>query len=95
MSRNKLEELREEYYSDPDSLPETDDEIIDDELLALEVLFKTRAVTVSGQESITVEEEGAVPAETDRILGRGALHARGLRRAHAPGRGKRRTVFGE
>ena len=57
MSRDRLSELREEYYSDPESLPETDDEVIDDELLALEVLFKTRAVTVSGQESITVEQQ--------------------------------------
>ena len=58
MSRNKLEELREEYYSAPESLPETDEEVVDDELLALEILFKSRAVTVSGQESITVEQEG-------------------------------------
>ena len=57
MSRDRLAELRKEYYSDPEKLPETDDEVIDDELLALEVLFKTRAVTVSGQESISVEQK--------------------------------------
>jgi hypothetical protein len=57
MSRDRLAELREEYYSDPDTLPETEEEVVDDELLALEVLFKSRAVTVSGDESVKVEEQ--------------------------------------
>lgn len=66
MSRDRLADLREEYYSDPESLPETDDEVIDDELLELEILFKTRAVTVSGQESITVEQQDTQDREEQK-----------------------------
>jgi hypothetical protein len=55
--RDRLAELREEWYSEPDSLPESDDEVVDDELLALEVLFLSRGVTVAGSGSVSVSEE--------------------------------------
>lgn len=57
--RDRLAELREEWYSDPDVLPEGDDEIVDDELLALEVLFRSRGVTVAGTGSVSVTDEDA------------------------------------
>lgn len=57
MSRDRLAELREEYYSDPETLPETDEEVVEDELLELEILFKSRAVTVSGEESVKVKDQ--------------------------------------
>ena len=40
MGRDKLAELREEWYSEPDKKPETIEEEVDDELLALNILFK-------------------------------------------------------
>lgn len=64
MSRDRLSKLREEYYSNPDEQAETDEEVVEEELLALEVLFKSRAVTVSGEESITVEEQDKKPEAT-------------------------------
>ena len=57
--RDRLAELREEWYSEPDALPESEDEIVDDELLALEVLFRSRGVTVAGAGSVNVSDEDA------------------------------------
>ncbi len=59
MGQDKLAELREEWYSDPDIKPETVEEEVDDEFLALNVLFKSRGVTVAGDESVKVEQDGA------------------------------------
>jgi hypothetical protein len=62
--RDRLAELREEWYSEPDALPESDDEVVDDELLALEVLFLSRGVTVAGTGSVSVSgEDGKVKAD--------------------------------
>ena len=55
MGRDKLAELREEWYSEADVKPETVDEEVEDEFLALNVLFKSRGVTVAGEESVKVE----------------------------------------
>lgn len=55
MGKDKLAELREEWYSDPDIKPETVEEEVDDEFQALNVLFKARGVTVSGDESVSVD----------------------------------------
>ena len=57
MGRDKLSELREEWYSEPEEQPETVEEEVDDELLALNVLFKSRGVTVAGEESVRVESD--------------------------------------
>ena len=57
MGRDKLAELREEWYSDSDDKPETIEEEVDDELLALNILFKSRGVTVAGEDSVKVEQE--------------------------------------
>ena len=57
MGRDKLSELREEWYSESDEQPGTVEEEVDDELLALNVLFKSRGVTVAGEESVKVEPE--------------------------------------
>ncbi len=51
-----LAQLREEWYSEPETVPETEDEIIDDELLALEVLFRSRGVTLAGANNVQVDE---------------------------------------
>lgn len=59
MGRDKLSELREEWYSESDEQPGTVEEEVDDELLALNVLFKSRGVTVAGEESVKVEPEGS------------------------------------
>ncbi len=59
MGRDKLAELREEWYSEADVKPETVEEEVDDEFLALNVLFKSRGVTVAGQESVKVEPDDA------------------------------------
>ncbi|MGI9538315.1 MAG: hypothetical protein ACR2PB_14690 [Desulfocapsaceae bacterium] len=59
MGRDKLAELREEWYSEPDKKPETIEEEVDDELLALNILFKSRGVTVAGEDSVKVEKEDA------------------------------------
>ena len=59
MGRDKLAELREEWYSEPDEKPESIEEEVDDELLALNILFKSRGVTVAGEESVKVEQDGA------------------------------------
>jgi hypothetical protein len=68
--RDRLAELREEWYSEPDVLPEGDAEIVDDELLALEVLFRSRGVTVAGAGSVKVaneDSETAPPEDNDRV----------------------------
>ncbi len=57
MGRDKLAELREEWYSETDAQPETVEEEVEDEFLALNVLFKSRGVTVAGDESVKVESE--------------------------------------
>ena len=56
MGKDKLAELREEWYSDPDKKPETVEDAVDDEFLALNTLFISRGVTVSGEESVRVED---------------------------------------
>ncbi|MBT8362550.1 MAG: hypothetical protein KJO32_16480 [Deltaproteobacteria bacterium] len=56
MGKDKLSELREEWYSQPDKSPETEEEIIDDELLELQVLFKSRGVTVAGEGSVRISD---------------------------------------
>ena len=55
MGRDKRAELREEWYSTPENEPETIEEAVDDEFLALNILFKSRGVTVSGDESVKVD----------------------------------------
>lgn len=55
MGRDKLAELREEWYSETEHQPETVEEEVDDELLALNILFKSRGVTVAGEESVKVQ----------------------------------------
>ena len=62
MGRDKLAELRDEWYSETEHQPETVEEEVDDELLALNILFKSRGVTVSGEESVKVQTEDS---ETD------------------------------
>jgi len=59
MGRDKLAELREEWYSDSDDKPETVEQEVDDELLALNILFKSRGVTVAGEDSVKVEQKGS------------------------------------
>ena len=39
MGRDKLAELREAWYSEPDKKTDTMEEEVDDELLALNILF--------------------------------------------------------
>lgn len=60
MAKDKLAELREEWYSEPatDELPGTIDEQVDDEILALQVLFKARGVTVAGDDNVKVSDGG-------------------------------------
>ncbi len=58
MGKDKLEELREEYYSDSDTLPETVEEVLDNELLELEILFKSRGVTVAGAGCVKLSGDG-------------------------------------
>jgi len=57
MGRDKLAELREEWYSETEHHPETVEEEVDDELLELNILFKSRGVTVAGEESVKVKTE--------------------------------------
>ena len=57
MGRDKLAELREEWYSETERQPETVEEEVDDELLELNILFKSRGVTVAGEESVKVNNE--------------------------------------
>jgi len=55
MGRDKLAELREEWYSESEEEPETVEDAVDDEFLALNILFKSRGVTVAGEESVRVD----------------------------------------
>ena len=57
MGRDKLAELREEWYSESVKKPETVQEEVDDEFQALNVLFKSRGVTVAGDDSVKVESD--------------------------------------
>lgn len=57
MGRDKLAELREEWYSESVKKPETVEEEVDDEFQALNVLFKSRGVTVAGDDSVKVESD--------------------------------------
>ena len=59
MGRDRLAELREEWYSESTDQPETVEEEVEDEFLALHVLFKSRGVTVAGEESVKVESDGS------------------------------------
>ena len=59
MGRDKLAELREEWYSESEKKPGTVEEEVDDELLELNILFKSRGVTVAGEDSVKVEQKGS------------------------------------
>ena len=48
VARDILEKLREEWYSESDHTPESIEEEIDDELLELEILLRSRGTIVSG-----------------------------------------------
>lgn len=65
MGRDKLAQLRDEWYSETEHQPETVEEEVDDEFLALNILFKSRGVTVAGEESVSVQSEDA-DAEEDQ-----------------------------
>lgn len=58
MAKDKLAELTEEYYSAPDTLPETVEEEVEDEFLELRVLFKSRGVTVAETGNVKVTDDG-------------------------------------
>lgn len=58
MARNILEELREEWYSESENTPESVEEEIDDELLELEILLRSRGTVVSGANSVKVDNQG-------------------------------------
>jgi hypothetical protein len=55
MGRDKLAELREEWYSESEEEPGTIEDTVDDEFLALNILFRSRGVTVAGNESVSVD----------------------------------------
>lgn len=57
MARDILADLREEWYSEPDHQPETIEEEIDDELLELEVLLRSRGTVVAGSSSVKVSDD--------------------------------------
>lgn len=63
MGRDKLAELREEWYSESEHEPETVEEEVEDEFLALNILFKSRGVTVAGEESVEVRSGDAEPED--------------------------------
>ena len=65
MGRDKLSELREEWYSEADKQPESVEEEVEDELLALNILFKSRGVTVAGEDSVKVELDDSDDVEDD------------------------------
>jgi len=58
MARDILADLREEWYSESEHKPESVEEEIDDELLELEVLFRSRGTVVSGDKSVKVNDDG-------------------------------------
>lgn len=57
MARDILAELREEWYSESDRKAESVEEEIDDELLELEVLLRSRGTVVSGDKSVSVSND--------------------------------------
>ncbi len=57
MGRDKLSELREEWYSEADTQPGSVEDEVEDELLALNILFKSRGVTVAGEDSVKVDSD--------------------------------------
>ena len=57
MARDILSKLREEWYSESDHKPESVEEEIEDELVELEVLLRSRGTVVSGDESVSVEDD--------------------------------------
>ncbi len=57
MAKDILSDLREEWYSESEHEAETVEEEIDDELIALEVLLRSRGTVVSGEESVNVSED--------------------------------------
>ena len=57
MARDILADLREEWYSESEHKPESVEEKIDDELLELEVLFRSRGTVVSGDASVKVKND--------------------------------------
>ena len=65
MGRDKLSELREEWYSEAEEQPESVEEEVEDELLALNILFKSRGVTVAGEDSVKVESDDSDDVEDD------------------------------
>ena len=67
MGRDKLSELREEWYSESEDKPESLEEEVDDELLALNILFKSRGVTVAGEDSVKVESDDADENADDSV----------------------------
>ena len=56
MAKDIMKDLTEEWYSDSEATPESTDEIIDDELLEMHILYKTRGTIFSGDGSVTVEK---------------------------------------
>lgn len=65
MAKNTLSELREEWYSESDHQPETVEDEIDDELLELEVLFRSRGTVMSGNNSVKITDEGNDPPDSE------------------------------
>lgn len=57
MARDILADLTEEWYSESETQPETIEEEVDDEFLALEVLLRARGTVVSGDASVNVTEK--------------------------------------
>ena len=64
MARDILEELREEWYSESDHTPESIEEEIDDELLELEILLRSRGTVVSGAKCVKVDDQDK-PGESE------------------------------
>jgi len=57
MGKDTLSKLHEEWYSHPEKSPETEEEIIDDEFLELQVLYKSRGVVVAGEGSVKISDD--------------------------------------
>lgn len=70
MGRDKLAELREEWYSESVKKPETVEEEVDDEFQALNVLFKSRGVTVAGEGSVKVESDDSSDSDDSAETGK-------------------------
>ena len=56
VARDILAKLREEWYSEAEHTPESVEEEIDDELLELEILLRSRGTIVSGANSVKVDD---------------------------------------